>query len=83
VNRVDIFQALGGQSHGEIFFADPIDAMSGEFFSPLVDKDVVLVEVNALKDRKDFLEFLKREGKYNQLSAILLDKRIKIDTIPV
>ena len=43
VDRIDIFEAFGRKGFFEIFFADTVDAMTGELFSPLVDKKAVLI----------------------------------------
>jgi hypothetical protein len=44
VNRVDIYQTLGRKDFGQILSADTVYAVPGEFFSPLTDKDPVLVQ---------------------------------------
>lgn len=44
VYRVDIYQTFGRKDFGQILSADTVYAMPGEFFSPLTDKDPVLVQ---------------------------------------
>ena len=44
MNEVEVFEAFGGKCFREILFADMIDTVSGEFFTPLIDKEPVLVE---------------------------------------
>ena len=39
VNGIDRLKALRGQSHGEVFSAEPIDAVAGEFLTALIDKE--------------------------------------------
>ena len=43
-NGVDIFEAFGGKGLFEIFPADAVDAIAGEFLSPLIEKEPVLIE---------------------------------------
>ena len=42
-NGIDILEAFGGKGLFEIFPADAVDAMAGEFLSPLIEKEPVLV----------------------------------------
>ena len=44
MNRLDIFEAFWGQCLEQVLFADPIDAVPCELFTPLTDKDAVLIE---------------------------------------
>jgi hypothetical protein len=43
VNGINGTEALGRQSHGEVFSTEPIDAVSGEFLTALVDKEALLI----------------------------------------
>ena len=43
LHRVDAFQTFGRQRHGEVLFADAIDAMTSEFLTPLIDKQTLLI----------------------------------------
>ena len=43
VSRLDILESFWGKGQGEIFFANPIYAVTSQFFSPLIDKDTVLI----------------------------------------
>ena len=43
MNGIDVFQTFGRKGLLEVFFADAIDAMSGEFLPPLVDKKSLLI----------------------------------------
>ena len=42
-NGIDIFEAFGGKGLFEVFPADAVDAMAGEFLSPLIEKEPVSV----------------------------------------
>ena len=42
VNGIDRSKALRRQSQGEIFSAEPIDAVAGEFLTALIDKEALL-----------------------------------------
>jgi len=42
VHGVDDLEALRLQGHGEVFSAEPIDAVAGEFFTALIDKEALL-----------------------------------------
>ncbi len=42
-NGIDIFEAFGGKGLFEIFPADAVDAIAGEFLSPLIEKEPVSV----------------------------------------
>ena len=44
VDRVDVLKACLGQGLGEMFLADPIDAVAGERLAPLTDKKTVLIK---------------------------------------
>ena len=44
MNRLDIFEAFGGQCLEQVLFADPIDAVPAELLTPLTDKDAVLID---------------------------------------
>ncbi len=43
VHGIDRLKALRGQSHGEVFSAEPIDAVAGEFLTALIDKEALLI----------------------------------------
>jgi hypothetical protein len=43
MDRIDVFKPLGRKGLFEILPADAVDAMTGEFFSPLIDKEPVLI----------------------------------------
>lgn len=43
MDRIDVFKPLGRKGFFEILFADTVDAMTGEFLSPLIDKEPVLI----------------------------------------
>ena len=43
-NGIDILKTFGGKGLFEIFPADAVDAMAGEFLSPLIQKEPVLIE---------------------------------------
>jgi len=43
VNRIDGFESLRGEGHGEVFSTEAIDPEAGEFLSPLIDKEALLV----------------------------------------
>ena len=43
MDRIDVFEAFGRKGLLEILFADPVDAMTGERFPSLVDKEDVLI----------------------------------------
>jgi len=43
VYGIDVFKPLGRKGLLEILFANAVDAMAGEFFSPLIEKEPVLV----------------------------------------
>ena len=43
VYGIDIDEAFGGKGLFKILFADTVDAMPGEFLSPLIDKEPVLI----------------------------------------
>ena len=43
MDRVDMLQSFGGESPGEVFLTDPVDAVAGEWFSPLVDKEIMSI----------------------------------------
>ena len=42
-NGIDILEAFGGKGLFEILPADAVDTMAGEFLSPLIEKEPVLV----------------------------------------
>ena len=42
MNWIDIFEPFGGKCFLEILFADSVDAMTGERFSPLINKEPIL-----------------------------------------
>jgi len=42
-NGIDILEAFGGKGLFEIFPADAVDAIAGEFLSPLIEKEPVSV----------------------------------------
>jgi hypothetical protein len=42
VHGIDSSKALRRQSHGEVFSAEPIDAVAGEFPTALIDKEALL-----------------------------------------
>jgi hypothetical protein len=42
VDGIDGSETFGWQGHGEVFSAEPIDAVSGEFFTALIDKKTLL-----------------------------------------
>jgi len=44
MDRIDVFEAFGKKGLLEILFADSVDAVTGERFPPLVDKESVLVQ---------------------------------------
>ena len=44
VHGVDVLQSFWGQGFREVFFADTVYAMPGEFLSALTDKETVLIE---------------------------------------
>ena len=44
VNGIDGSEAFRGQSDGEVFSAKAIDAVAGEFLTPLIDKEALLIE---------------------------------------
>ena len=44
VNGIDCSEAFRGQSDGEVFSAKAIDAVAGEFLTPLIDKETLLIE---------------------------------------
>ena len=44
VNGIDGLESLRGQGHGEVFSAKTIDAKAGEFLTPLIDKEALLIE---------------------------------------
>lgn len=43
MDRVDMLESFGRERPGEVFLTDPIDAVSGEWFSPLVDKKIMSI----------------------------------------
>jgi hypothetical protein len=43
VYGIDVFKPLGRKGLLEILFADAVDAMASEFFSPLIEKEPVLI----------------------------------------
>jgi hypothetical protein len=43
VDGIDRLKALRRQSHGEVFSAESIDAVAGEFLTALIDKEAFLV----------------------------------------
>ena len=43
MNGTEVLESFGWKGLCEIFFADPIDAMTGEFLPALIDKDSVLI----------------------------------------
>jgi hypothetical protein len=43
VHGIDRLKALRRQSHGEVFSTEPIDAVAGEFFTALIDKETLLI----------------------------------------
>jgi len=43
MDRIDVFKPLGRKGLFEILPADAVDAMAGEFSSPLIDKEPVLI----------------------------------------
>jgi hypothetical protein len=43
VHGIDRSKALRRQSHGEVFSTEPIDAVAGEFFTALIDKETLLI----------------------------------------
>ena len=43
VCRLDVLESFWGKGLGEIFFANSIYAVTSQFFSPLIDKDTVLI----------------------------------------
>ncbi len=43
MDRIDVFETFGRKCLFEILFADPVDAMTGERFPSLVDKEDVLI----------------------------------------
>ena len=44
MDRLDIFEAFGGQCLDQVLFADPVDTVACELLTPLTDKDAVLIE---------------------------------------
>ena len=44
MNGVDVIQAFGRKGLFEVFFADPVNSMTGERLPSLVDKESVLVQ---------------------------------------
>jgi len=44
MDRLDIFEAFGGQCLDQVLFADPVDTVACELLTPLTDKDAVFVE---------------------------------------
>jgi len=43
MDGIDVFKPLWRKGLFEILFADTVDAMTGEFLSPLIDKEPVLI----------------------------------------
>lgn len=43
VHGMDRSETFGWQGHGEIFSAEPIDAVSGELLTTLIDKEALLI----------------------------------------
>ncbi len=43
MDGIDVFKPLWRKGLFEIFFANTVDAMTGEFLSPLIDKEPVLI----------------------------------------
>ena len=43
MDGIDVFKPLWRKGLFEILFADTVDAMAGEFLSPLIDKEPVLI----------------------------------------
>jgi hypothetical protein len=43
VHGIDRSKALRRQSHGEVFSAEPIDAVAGEFLPALIDEEALLI----------------------------------------
>jgi hypothetical protein len=43
MDGIDILEAFGREGLFEILFADTVNAMTGEFLSPLIDKEPVLI----------------------------------------
>jgi hypothetical protein len=43
-NGIDILEAFGGKGLFEIFPTDAVDTIAGEFLSPLIEKEPVLIE---------------------------------------
>lgn len=43
MDRVDMLESFGGESPGEVFPTDPVDAVACEWFSPLVDKKIMSI----------------------------------------
>jgi hypothetical protein len=44
MNRIDMLEALGRKDFFQIRFADAVNAMPGEFLSPLIDKQAILIQ---------------------------------------
>ena len=42
VNGIDGSETFRGQGHGEVFSAEAIDAVAGEFLTALIDKEALL-----------------------------------------
>jgi len=38
-----MFQTFGREGSGKVLFTDAIDAMAGEWFSPLIDKEAIFI----------------------------------------
>jgi hypothetical protein len=43
VHGIDRLEALRGQGYDEVFSAEPIDAVAGEFLTALIDKEALLI----------------------------------------
>ncbi len=44
MGRVEIFKALFGQDHREVFLAEAVDAVPGQFLSALIDEQAMPVQ---------------------------------------